>query len=46
VLAAILRWWGEFTHLDVFGNYRRIMRVNLLAAGGFGAFILYHMVRG
>ncbi|GAC1432625.1 MAG: hypothetical protein NVSMB65_06280 [Chloroflexota bacterium] len=46
VLATLVRWRGEFARLDVVGNYRRIMRVNTLAAGGFAAYILFHLARG
>jgi 1,4-dihydroxy-2-naphthoate octaprenyltransferase len=45
LLWLILRWRGELSRLGVMGNYRRIMRLNTVAAAGFAAYILYHLTR-
>jgi 1,4-dihydroxy-2-naphthoate octaprenyltransferase len=46
LLALIVRWRREFDGLGIRGNYRRVMRLNTVAAGGFAVYILYHLARG
>jgi 1,4-dihydroxy-2-naphthoate octaprenyltransferase len=46
LLALIVRWRREFSGLGIRGNYRRVMRLNTVAAAGFAVYILYHLARG
>ncbi len=43
LLALLVSWWRRYGSLGVLGNYRRVMRLNTVAATGFAAYILYHL---
>jgi 4-hydroxybenzoate polyprenyltransferase len=45
-LAAVARWAAEFDERRVLANFRRVMRLNTLSAGGLALYLGYHLLMG
>jgi 1,4-dihydroxy-2-naphthoate octaprenyltransferase len=45
-LAAVARWAATFDERRVLANFRRVMRLNTLSAGGLALYLGYHLLRG
>ena len=45
-LVVVARWATRFDPDLVVGNYRRVMRLNTLAAGGLALYLCYHLLAG
>jgi 4-hydroxybenzoate polyprenyltransferase len=45
-LAAVAHWAAEFDERRVLANFRRVMRLNTLSAGGLALYLGYHLLLG